>query len=108
MGTVKSAAGINGLNANYGTGRTQASQDSRGPRSQRGPRRCPHRFAEGHLRTSRPGVLLIRTELQGLSKKYGKSQIAAGIALTLLYADGEPAAEIHGPPTVIRPRSSLR
>ncbi len=56
----------------------------------------PHRFAEGHLRTSRPGVLVIRTELQGLSKKYGKSQIAAGIALTLLYADGEPAAEIHG------------
>jgi phage terminase large subunit-like protein len=42
------------------------------------------------------GTRQVRQVYWEIPKKNGKSQIAAGIALTLLYTDREPAAEIYG------------
>ena len=42
------------------------------------------------------GNRVIRTWFMGIPKKNGKSEMAAGIALKLLFADDENAAEIYG------------
>ena len=44
--------------------------------------------AEGHRQ--------FRTAYVEIGKKNGKSELAAAVALYLLYADGEPSAEVYG------------
>ena len=47
-------------------------------------------------RVDEHGHRIIRTVYWEIPKKNGKSEIAAGIALKLLFADDEPGAEIYG------------
>jgi phage terminase large subunit-like protein len=42
------------------------------------------------------GNRVVRTWFMAVPKKNGKSELAAGVALKLLFADDEPAAEIYG------------
>ena len=42
------------------------------------------------------GTRQFRTAYIEIGKKNGKSELAAGVALYMLYADGEPSAEVYG------------
>ena len=42
------------------------------------------------------GKRQFRTAFVEIGKKNGKSELAAAVALYLLYADGEPSAEVYG------------
>jgi len=50
-------------------------------------------------RVDAAGLRLIRRAYLEMAKKNGKSEVAAGVALYMLVADGEPAAEVYGAAT---------